>query len=33
MIIADQGFLNTALISINVVCAHTESYILFIFIY
>lgn len=29
-IIADQGFLNATSISINVVCAHTGSYVLFI---
>lgn len=32
-IIADQGFLNATSVSINVVCAHTESYVLFMFIY
>lgn len=32
-IIAGQAFLNATSISINVVCAHTESYVLFIFIY
>lgn len=28
-----SGFLNATSISINVVCAHTESYVLFMFIY
>lgn len=33
VIIADEGFLNATSVSINGVFAHTESYILFIFIY
>lgn len=33
VIIADEGFINATSISIKGVFAHTESYILFIFIY
>lgn len=31
-VIADSGFLNVTSISINGVCAHTESHVLFVFI-